>query len=306
MREVGLLGSWRTPAAKAVSLTELAYRLTDRDRVIIEDLGHLRVLTLEQIARAHFTSLSSARDRLATLYELGVVDRFRPSNRAAYRWVLAWNGLRLHHAAVEEARLALPEYLREGGAKPRPQPSRPAAEALIARLIANPMRAHLEAVNDFYSRFAASVKAHPEVELLRWYGEPEATGLMKASVLRPDGGALVNVSGEERVFWFEHDTGTETLAALVQKASWYNGATSWNKVVGRVDWRQALLIELTKPGREANLHAVLAQSGFKFTIATVTTGRSVDPLDAIWQVADDPPGHFRALAQLPFVPKDRR
>ncbi|WP_026924424.1 replication-relaxation family protein [Glycomyces arizonensis] len=287
-------------------MPELAYRLTDRDRAIIGDLGHLRVLTLEQIARVHFTSLSSARDRLTTLYELGVVDRFRPSNRSAYRYVLAWNGLRLHHAAVEEVRLALPEYLRGGGAKPRPQPSRPAAEALIARLIANPRRTHLEAVNDFYSRLAASVKAHPEIELLRWYGEAEATELMDASVLRPDGGALVDVSDEERVFWFEHDTGTETLAALVQKASWYNGATSWNKVIGRVDWRQALLLELTKPGREANLHAALAQSGFKFTIAMVTTGRSADPLDAIWQLVGKPLGHFLTLAQLPFIPRSRR
>lgn len=294
------MGSWRTPAEKTESLVALAHRLTDRDRAIISDLGGLRVLTLEQIARAHFSSKSSARDRMDTLRELGVVDRFRPSVRGAFRYVLSWSGLRLHHATVEEARLAEPEAYRIGSEKPRPAPSRPAAEALIARLIANPMRAHLEAVNDFYSRLALACRASDGVVLVRWYGEAEATALLNVPYLRPDGAFEVEVNGERWRCWFEHDTGTERASTLAGKATTYRaqlGHKSLHRHFG--DMPQALLFELTKPGREANLHPGLAEPAEDFTIATCTTDRSIDPLGPIWKLVGERPGRLRTFAELP-------
>ena len=123
--------------------------------------------------------------------------------------MLAWTGLRLHHAALEERRLALPEFEREGTDKPRAAPSRPAAEALIARLIANPMRAHLEAVNDCYTRLAAAARALDGVELMYWYSEAEATKLLNSAHTRPDGAFDLRVGESWRRCWFEHDTGTE-------------------------------------------------------------------------------------------------
>jgi len=47
-------------AERAESLVALAHRLTDRDRPIISDMGRLWVLTLEQLARVHFSSLGAA------------------------------------------------------------------------------------------------------------------------------------------------------------------------------------------------------------------------------------------------------
>ena len=294
------MGSWRTPAEKTESLIVLAHRLTDRDRAIISDLGRLRVLTLEQIAKAHFTSKSSARDRMDTLRELGVVDRFRPSTRAAYRYVLSWSGLRLHHAAVEEARLAQPTAYRAGGEKPRPAPSRPAADALIARLIANPMRAHLEAVNDFYTRLAASCRASDGVDLVRWYGEAEATALLDVPYLRPDGAFEVEVAGQRWRCWFEHDTGSELASVLAGKATTYRAQLSHKSLYRHFgNEPQCLLFELTKPGREANLHPALAEPAEDFTIATCTTDRSADPLGPIWQLAGETAGRLRTFAELP-------
>jgi hypothetical protein len=283
-------------------LTVLAQRLTDRDRAIIGDLGRLRVLTLEQIARVHFASHSSARDRMATLVELGVVDRFRPGARAAFRFVLSWSGMRLHHAAVEEARLGLPEFYRKGTATPRAAPSRPAAEAHLARLVANPARGHLEGVNDFYSRLAASCRTDPDVELVRWYSETEATALLDVAFLRPDGAARLVVAGVEWLCWFEHDTGTEPAGTLVRKAKLYRAQLS-----GRTIWfghhhaagAQCQLLELTKPGREAGLHPALDENADGWAIATCATERSADPLGPVWRSAGDEAGRLRSLAALP-------
>lgn len=300
-REV-VLGSWRARSERTESLTALAQRLTDRDRAIIADLGRLRVLTLEQISRVHFASHSSARDRMATLVELGVVDRFRPGTRGAFRFVLSWSGLRLHHAAVEEARLSQPEFYRQGTERPRAAPSRPAAEAHLARLIANPARSHLEGSNDFYSRLAATCRTDPDVELVRWYSETEATALLDVQFLRPDGAARLTVRGVEWLCWFEHDTGTEPAGTLLRKASTYRAQLS-----GKTIWlghhhavrAQCLLFELTKPRREAGLHPALAEYADGLAIATSATERSADPLGPIWRSADDLPGRLRPLAELP-------
>lgn len=307
---VVVLGSWRARSERTESLTALAQRLTDRDREIISDLGRLRVLTLEQIARVHFASLSSARDRMATLVELGVVDRFRPGTRGAFRFVLSWSGMRLHHAAVEEARLAQPEFYREGTERPRAAPSRPAAEAHLARLIANPARDHLEGVNDFYSRLAAACRTAPEVELVRWYSETEATALLNVQFLRPDGAARLTVAGVEWLCWFEHDTGTEPAGTLVRKASTYraqlSGKTIWLGHHHAVS-AQCLLFELTRPGREAGLHPALAEHADGLAIATSATERSGDPLGPVWRSAGDPVDRLRPLVELPArEPGERR
>ncbi len=300
------MGSWRAPSERVESLVALAHRLTDRDRAIISDLGRLRVLTLEQVARAHFTSRSSARDRLDTLRELGVVDRFRPSTRAAYRYVLAWTGLRFHQAAVEEERLSKPEFYREGSDKPRAAPSRPAAEALIGRLIANPMRAHLESVNDFYTRLAAASRPDPTVELVRWHSEAEATALMGEQMLRPDGAFDVEVHAEFWRCWFEHDTGTEPLTTLTAKARTYRAtlshrATTLSHFGDKAD-PQCLVIELTRPGREANLHPAIVHLTDRLVIVTCTVERSTHPLGAVWWVVGDPAGQFRRFAEIPTEP----
>jgi DNA-binding Lrp family transcriptional regulator len=300
---VVVLGSWRTPAVRAESLALLAQRLTDRDRAIVNDLGRLRVLTLEQLARVYFSSRSSARDRLDTLRELGVVDRFRPSTRAAYRYVLAWTGMRLHHAATEERRLALSENEREGTDKPRAAPSRPAAEALIARLIANPMRAHLEAVNDCYTRLAAAARVAEGVELVYWHSEAEATKLLGDPRLHPDGAFDLRFGEAERRCWFEHDTGSEPTQVLERKGKHYRGQLRSEATkrghFGAVADPQCVLFELTRPGREQNLHRALAEEADTAPIATCTTERSTDPLGPVWWLVGDPPGKFRTIADLP-------
>src|SRR5487761_1833629 len=72
-------------------VTAAAHHLTDRDRSICALVAEHRVLTTDQIATVAFDSPISARHRLAMLYRLRVLDRFRPFRRvgtAPNHWVL--------------------------------------------------------------------------------------------------------------------------------------------------------------------------------------------------------------------------
>jgi len=62
-------------------LVSLGSRLTDRDRQIVLDCYEHNVLTTGQLQRLHFAGLRAAERRLNTLYQLRVLDRFRPPIR---------------------------------------------------------------------------------------------------------------------------------------------------------------------------------------------------------------------------------
>src|SRR5438105_7057155 len=72
-------------------LLRLASHLTERDRVLVRLLFEHRVLTSLQVCDVAFSSVRRAEARLHALYELRVVDRFRPHQwpgSAPYHWVL--------------------------------------------------------------------------------------------------------------------------------------------------------------------------------------------------------------------------
>jgi hypothetical protein len=78
----------------ATHLTTLGSRLTDRDRQIALDCYDHRVLTTAQLMRLHFGGLRTTNLRLGALYQLRVLDRFRPPRRRPrtgtnpYHWIL--------------------------------------------------------------------------------------------------------------------------------------------------------------------------------------------------------------------------
>jgi hypothetical protein len=72
-------------------LLRVASRLTDRDHELIRLLYQHRVLTSSQVCDIAFSSVRRAEARLHALYQLRVVDRFRPQQwpgSAPYHWVL--------------------------------------------------------------------------------------------------------------------------------------------------------------------------------------------------------------------------
>jgi len=282
------MGAWRAAAQPAAEIADLAHRLTDRDRAIVYDVGRLRALTLRRLARLHFSSHSSARDRVKTLVELGVLRRFRTSTRGEYFHVLAFAGLKLFVPMIEQERKLDPitDHLEQ--ARPSTlRATRVAAETLMAELVGNPLLAHLAGANDFYARLSVACRVSSRWEIERWYAERETwwtRGMTRG--LRPDGAADLKVDGRSLKVWFEHDTGSETLGRLVAKLDLY-----------RSEGSRLLLIELTKPGREVNFHTA-AEATPRPIVATTVASRAEDPTTAVWWKLGDPPGTHRQLDEL--------
>jgi hypothetical protein len=71
----------------------LASHITERDRRTALDCYEHNVLTTDQIRRLYFTNTRIAQVRLQRLYELRVLERFRPGPRVGegsrpYHWIL--------------------------------------------------------------------------------------------------------------------------------------------------------------------------------------------------------------------------
>jgi predicted transcriptional regulator len=310
------MSSWRKPAQVAASLGELAHQLTERDFAIVEHLSRFRLLTIVQLERVFFDSASSAYDRVKTLCERGLLDRRRPSTHEAYRYFLGWHGLSLVHSIASadfERDPGMDLFGRSEKPKPGRAPTKLKARQHADKLFFSSHRSHLEGVNDFYTRLAYSCRSSLDAKLRHWYVEHEAERVSPASGVRADGCFDLVFAGREREFWYEYDTGTEPLDRLVGKIDWYNQEIARHRSIqdqhikeGKYTREQVLaqapprmmLIEFTKPGREANLHDRLAAAGGLDLVATSTAARSGDPLGSIWRCAGTSPGEMRRLAEV--------
>jgi hypothetical protein len=66
------------PRADHDLVSSVSRRLTLRDRLLCRTLFDYKVLTTEQVTELCFANLTTARHRLTALYDLQVLDRFRP------------------------------------------------------------------------------------------------------------------------------------------------------------------------------------------------------------------------------------
>lgn len=187
---------------------QLAGRLTDRDRRIALDCYEHRLLTTEQLRRLHFTTPRKARGRLFELYELRVLDRFRPAwqqgeGTTPHHWALDAAGAHIVAAGLGITRREL-HWNRE-----------PAAA-----LVASTIREHLHAVNEFASRLHEEARAAGGA-LSRWLGERGAHELMRG-ILTPDSYLALDLPGQPtRHILLELDRGTEDHERLRTKARRY-------------------------------------------------------------------------------------
>ncbi|MDA8276095.1 MAG: replication-relaxation family protein, partial [Actinomycetota bacterium] len=84
----GARRGWRDIEARLLAIVG---RLTERDRLVCRLLDDHRVLTTAQVADVGFTGERRARMRLAELYALDILDRFRPQtwgSPSPFHWVL--------------------------------------------------------------------------------------------------------------------------------------------------------------------------------------------------------------------------
>jgi len=176
-------------------LVSLGSRLTDRDRQIAYDCYDHHVLTTQQLLRLHFDGLRTATARLNTLYQLRVLDRFRPSmpmgeGTAPYHWVLDEAGAHIVAAREEVERRSLRRRHSDA----------------IKVAYSGKLRHHIE-INEFFSLLSQEAEAK-DGKLDQWYGERTTHRLFNG--ITPDGYGIITLPDRPPAYLLlELDRGTD-------------------------------------------------------------------------------------------------
>ena len=224
-------------------------RLTERDRLLCRLLDDHRVLTSSQVADVCFTGERRARMRLAELYALDVLDRFRPrlgGNPVPFHWVLGPLGAALIAAehGVEVADLAW-------------------RRRLAGDLAASQRLAHLVGTNGFFCVLCRSARAREGCRLEQWWSERRCAAEW-GEVVRPDGYGVWTEHGTSLPFLLEYDNGTERLERLARKLDGYARLAA---AAGHPNW---VLFSFGSPRREAEARRVLCHP----VVPVATTARA--------------------------------
>jgi hypothetical protein len=272
------------PTTLSRKVTAEMYRLTSRDRHLLDLLAAHECLTTEQITAIAFTTDRRARRRLLALYQRDVLDRFRfpiGAGSLSCRWTLGPVGAAIIAAAAD-----------------RPMPRPGTVRTATARLAASPRLPHLLEVNQLFCALAAHARHHPGAALLRWWSERRATHAT-GGLAHPDGAGLWTYDGHHLPFWLELDRGTEQLSRLTSKLAGYQRLTGTE-----LAW--PLLFWLPTRSREANLHKLLHRtSPVGYVIATATSDTpGAHPAGPVWRLAGQADGTRLSLHQIPLTIED--
>jgi len=247
------------PRADQSHVASVARRLTPRDRLLCRTLFDHRVLTTEQVTNLCFDNLTTARHRLTALYELRVLDRFRPFRPVGsdpYHYLLDTLGVEVVAAdqAVEVPRPGLHH-------------SRALALADSQRL------AHLLGINGLFCSLARWARTVEDAELAEWWPERRCVTEW-GEVVRPDGFGTLRQLQRVVEFFIEVDRGTETLARLADKL------TGYAELVQATGWAPLVCFWFPSSGREAQARRVLAHP--EVPVATGAAGLGDGPGGPVW------------------------
>jgi Replication-relaxation len=251
---------------RSSDLLDVLPSLQTRDRVLLRLLSDHLVLTTSQITALLFSSARMCQHRLQQLHRLELVDRFsQPRDRrhggsSPTHWALGRLGYDLHAAANHQ-----------------PLTSARSARARLAQLAESPTLHHLLGVNQFFVDLAAHARIHPDIRLLRWWSERQATA--RFSGVHPDGHGLWQSAEAVTGFWLEYDTGAEDLPRLVEKLAAYE------QLARKGGPTYPVLFWLHSRGREANLHQRLAGVASRCPIVTAARDSGTPhPAGPVWAV----------------------
>ena len=283
----------RPPSRNAIedALLRARSHLTTRDLRILGLLDEHRVLTAPQVCDLAFNAPTTARHRLAVLYRLKVVNRFRPppedlaGGSRPYHYVLDRYGALLvaqQQTAEADDRLADNSVYK--------QLDRARLERRLARLnpdyllaIASSQRLrHQVAVNGLFCSLARAGRGSGgRMELLVWQGEKAAhrTGADQRVCVRPDGYGVWAEDGAQVPFFLELDRGTEPLDSLARKLDGYAQAEQFQQ--------QAVWVLVSLPGEQRELGARQAMAAPDLPdVPIATTHRRIPdarrPHEAVW------------------------
>jgi protein involved in plasmid replication-relaxation len=247
----------------SAAVAGLASRLGERDRLVALACYEHRVLTTEQLRRLHFGSSRRCRDRLGQLYQLRVLDHFRPylqpgQGSAPYHWILDEAGAHVVAACLDLDRSEL----------------RWRHQTAIANSRSHKLDHQLE-VNEFFTRLSEESDARGG-RLANWWSERRITGLLDGRVA-PDGyGKLLLPDRRPVSFLLELDRGTEDHERLRQKLRRYAKALPRSPLA---DTDPLVVVAVPSQARRDNLAHTLASAAVPHRLITWTPDQS--PLDAL-------------------------
>jgi hypothetical protein len=244
-------------------LLSLPARLTDRDRLLIRLLAEHQVLTTPQITDIGFCSQRRTESRLAQLYHLRVLDRFRPLTRtgsAPFHWLLDEAGAAV--LAAEQGRTASEVGWR-----------RDKTQALRT----NQHLRHLVGTNGVFTALIRTARGHPDRALALWWPERRCAAEW-GEVVRPDGYGIWQESGRRVGLLLEYDRGTEALGRLAGKLGGYT------ELLAAAGAPTPVLFVFLTADREAQARRVLTAEASRAAVpvatSVLTPGQSA--ADQVW------------------------
>jgi hypothetical protein len=221
--------------------------------------------------------------RLAELYALDIVDRFRPQSwgsPAPFHWVLGPLGAALV-AAETGVDLSDLSWRR----------------TLTHDLAASQRLAHLVGLNGFFTGLLRSARTRPGCYLDAWWSERRCAREW-GEVVRPDGYGIWTEPAGSLPFLVEYDNGTEPLDRLAAKLPGYARLAA---AAGHPNW---VLFSFGSARRERDARRVLHHP--VVPVATAWHAARTAPDAAIWlpSRADTPQNGIGrlGLAQLAHIP----
>jgi Replication-relaxation len=252
------------PKAEDVLVAALAARVTARDRAICEALYEHRVLTATQLAQLHFNSPERARQRLAQLHQLRVVERFRPHREHGshpYHYLLDRLGAQLV-AAQRGLDVADFDWTR----------------AKTLRLATSSQLRHLADASGFFTRLTCALRHTPDAGLLTWWGQRRCTQAW-GDLVRPDGHARLALPTGRLDVWLEWDRGTEPHARLRDKLDRYE------ELALALEHPLTVLFVVPSERREHHILDRIPAASSVRIITTTAERHHADPLARNWLAA---------------------
>ena len=259
----------------AERLADVAGRVTGRDRWLCALLAEHRVLTTPQLTQLVFPSPDAAAKRLAILYQLGLLDRFRPHHTpgsAPYHYTLGPLGAAVL-AAHHDQDPAASGYRRDR----------------TLALAHSRWLQHLVGVNGFFCALHQTARDDSQAELEVWWSEQRCTAHW-GGLIRPDGYGRWRQHHQRVDFFLEYDRGTQAPHRLAGKL------TGYLELAAATGIATPLLVWLPTPARETTIRHALA--GTSLPVATATPTPDHSPAGPLWQPLHSS-GPRRRLIELP-------
>jgi hypothetical protein len=270
--------------------------LTDRDRSLVRLVAEHRVLTTGQLTAMYFTSLTTARHRLAVLVRLGLLRRFRPRREvgsASGHYLLGPVGAALLGAEDRDERKWLPQVRAD----------RQLALARSQRL------AHMTGAGWFFVALTRHARTSGG-KLTQWWGEQATAAWLKRTYVsgarldvHPDGLGVWAQDGTDLAFVLEYDTGSEHLSQLTAKLDGY-ARPGGNDEYSKGPVSLPVLFCLRAPGREQSARRALAAHPAARVLPIATAAidpEYTSPAGPVWLPLAGPPGRPMRLIELGAV-----